>query len=182
MILHETDPLGGPSSEPDLYEIVDGKIQEKIVGVQQATFATDLLGFLWMYLRTNPIGQVVCENLFILRPNGPQRRPDLAYIAAQRWPLDRRIPAETAWAVVPNVMVEVISPSNRFVEVTGKIEEYFDAGVDQVWLVDLETFQMMIYSSMTQVTILRRNDVLQNNPLFPGFSVRMGDLFSRCLP
>jgi Uma2 family endonuclease len=178
MILQEPEL----SSVPDLYEIVDGQIQEKPVGVQQATFATDLIGFLWPYVRAQRLGRVVGENLFQLIPGAPHRRPDLAFVSVDRWPLSRTIPAQSAWEIVPDLMVEVISPTNRFVEVTAKLQEYFTAGVRQVWLVDLETFHLMIYSSMTQVTILDRNATLENNPLFPGFRLPMIDLFSCYFP
>jgi Uma2 family endonuclease len=174
--------LGGPSSEPDLYEIVGGKIQEKVMGVKQAGFASYLMLLLGPYVASQKLGQVFTELLFHLADGQPERRPDLAYVSEETWPSSRPLPDEAAWAVVPDLMVEVISPSNRFGEVTRKVEEYFNVGVKQVWLIDLEVNQLMIYTSMTQVRILTRRDQVENNPLFPDFTLPLAQLFARVSP
>jgi len=67
--------------------------------------------------------------LFDFGPGLSQRRPDVAYVSYDRWPRQRRVPRTQAWAVVPELVVEVISPSNTFEEVVNKVREYFRASV-----------------------------------------------------
>jgi len=53
----------------------------------------------------------------------------------QRWPKDRPLPHTDPWLVVPELAIEVISKSNPAEEMLDKIQEYFDAGVQLVWVV-----------------------------------------------
>jgi Uma2 family endonuclease len=80
-------------------------------------------------------GRAVSEMLFDLGAGLSQRRPDVAYVSYDRWARHRRVPRTQAWAVVPELTVEVISPSNTFEEILGKVHEYFQAGVQRVWVV-----------------------------------------------
>ena len=50
--------------------------------------------------------------LFDLTPVQRQRRPDVAFVSYNRWPRQRRVPRTEAWEVVPNLVVEVVSPTD----------------------------------------------------------------------
>jgi Uma2 family endonuclease len=64
------------------------------------------------FVRQRRAGAVVIEMLFILdRQADLRRRPDVAFVSAERWPLDREPPYDTDWDVVPDLAVEVVSPS-----------------------------------------------------------------------
>ena len=58
------------------------------------------------------------RSLFRLRsePN-LQRRPDAAFVSFDRWPKAWRIPQANAWDVVPDLAVEVVSPTNLAEEI-----------------------------------------------------------------
>jgi Uma2 family endonuclease len=124
------------------------------------------------------LGSVVMEMLFLLR-SAPElkRRPDLAFVSAERWPLGKRVPRTEAWEVIPDLAVEVISQSNMADEVAGKIEEYFRAGVRRVWVVYPSTSKVQVYDSPTQVKILQPGDELKGDPLIPGFRLPLSVLF-----
>jgi hypothetical protein len=56
------------------------------------------------------------------------------------------------------------------------VQEYFAAGVQQVWLVSWQQRTISIYDSPTHVTILTEEDTLTSTALLPGFSCRVSDI------
>ena len=124
------------------------------------------------------LGCVVPEMLFLLEDSPElKRRPDLAFVSAERWPIGKRVPRTEAWDVIPDLAVEFISQSNSADEVAGKIDEYFHAGVRQVWVVYPVTSKVQVYESPTRVKILQLGDELQGDPLIPGFRLPLSELF-----
>jgi Uma2 family endonuclease len=115
--------------------------------------------------------------LFDFGPGLPQRRPDVAYVSYQRWPRQRRVPSTQAWAVVPDLAVEVISPSNTFGEVLDRIHDYFQAGVQAVWAVAPSHQQVYVYQSPTQVQIVTLPKALTGEPFVPDFRLTLAELF-----
>src|SRR5262249_30121936 len=107
-----------------------------------------------------------------------RRRPDAAFVSVDRWSLDRAIPEEGDWAVVPNLAVEVNSPRDTLKDWFAKLNEYFRHGVTQVWLVQPHSRQLYVYDSATRVRILTDADTLDNT-VVPGFTLRVGELFEK---
>lgn len=180
-----SDPsTGNPAArflpEDVLYEVVDNKIRElPPMGVREnlltATFMRILSGFTW----NHQLGHVVAETLFLLvpPPRDLERRPDLAYVSFDRWPRKREVQSAAAWDVVPNLAIEIVSPSNGGNEIVEKIEDYFRAGVERVWVV-YPTVQMVYdYSAHDAVKIHTRAQALEGGTLLPGFQLPLAEVF-----
>ena len=130
------------------------------------------------HAQENQLGRVVSETLFLLDPAlGLKRRPNLAFVSTERWPLRRRIPDTEAWEVIPDLAVEVISKTNTANQMAEKIEEYFRSSVRQVWVVYPGTSKVYIYDSATSVKILQVGDDLEGGSVLPGFRLALEDLF-----
>ena len=86
------------------YEVVDGQIVElPPMGVYETRIATLLALAIGSVVEPRKLGRVVVETMFWLNRSGePQRRPDLAFVSAKRWPLNRKLPRGEAWDVVPD--------------------------------------------------------------------------------
>ena len=91
--------------------------------------------------------------------------------------MGKRVPRTEAWEVIPDLAVEVISKSNSADDVVVKIDDYFQAGVRQVWVVYPVTSKVHVYGSPTQVKMLQMGDELQGDPLIPGFRLPLSELF-----
>lgn len=128
----------------------------------------------------NKLGTVVTEGMFILDPaRDLRRRPDLAFVSAERWPLDRPVPLIGDWEVVPDLAVEVVSPNDVFQDVIVKMNEYFRYGVRQVWIVVPVTRQVFVFDSLTRSRILAEPEELEGGTLLPGFRLPLASLFRR---
>src|SRR5262249_6063427 len=120
-------PPGLDSEAAKFYEVVDGQVlQNPPMGARESVLAAFLGGLMGPMAWLNGLGRVVTETLFLLdRARNLRRRPDLAFVSDQRWPLKRRIPRTEAWDVVPDLAVEVISETSSADRVAIKIDEYF---------------------------------------------------------
>ena len=106
-----------------------------------------------------------------------KRRPDAAFVSFDRWPQQRRIPRTEAWEVVPNLAVEVVSPSDTIKHVMEKVAEYFQVGVECVWVILPSQEHIYVYESSTSVHILSRTDILRGEPVLPQFQLPVAELF-----
>jgi Uma2 family endonuclease len=180
----EAAPMPATADSPSpvdemLYEVVDGQIVETApMGARQVWVASVLTTLMGSSVFANQIGWVVCEMLFVLDAGAKlQRRPDVAYVSYERWPQQTPVPEEEAWDVVPDLAIEINSPSNSGDEVQEKLKDYFRTGVRQVWVVYPITQLVYVYSSPTTVQILQPGDDLDGGTVLPGFRVAVSSLF-----
>lgn len=162
-----------------IYEVVGGQVVElEPMGAYQIRIASILLSQLEVFARTENLGRAVGEMLFVLDAETDlKRRPDVAFVSFQRWPRDRRVPESEAWDVIPDLAIEVVSPTNDFDEVLRKVSEYFAAGVALVWVVIPSRKQIYVYHSETDVRVLPLADQLDGENVLPGFRFSVAEVF-----
>ena len=172
-------PPGWDSDALKFYEVVGGEIVENPpMGAEQSILASFLQELMGPFARSKKLGRVATETLFLIDRTGKlKRRPDLAFVSDQRWPLKRRVPDTEAWDVIPDLAVEVVSESNTANSVVIKIEEYFQAGVKAAWVIYPVVSKVYVYESPTRVRILQVGDTLEGGDLLPGFHIALSSLF-----
>jgi Uma2 family endonuclease len=161
-----------------LYEVIDGQVVEiPHMGAFQSLLASELSHLIRTYLDTNPLGLVGVEVLFTLDREGRlRRRPDIAYVAYDRWP-EATVPDVEAWEIAPDLAVEVVSPTNSAREIDGKIVDYFRSGVRLVWVVYPESGRIHVYNSAVNSNVVERDGELTGGDVLPGFQVKVADLY-----
>ncbi len=131
------------------------------------------------------LGHVVIEVLFRFKiPAGMRsRRPDAAFVSFDRWPIDKPLDQEKeAWDVVPDLAIEVVSPSNIAYDVETKLVEYFEAGVKLVWIIYPHVKRFYVHESLTSVRVLSSEDVLEGGAVLPGFRLPLKNVFRGMTP
>ncbi len=103
------------------------------------------------------------------------RAPDLAFIAAERLP-SSGIPANFP-QIVPDLVAEVVSPSDTAREVEEKIQDWLQAGVRMVLALRPRQRTVAVHRSLHDVTILSNDDVLDGGDVLPGFTCPVRELF-----
>ncbi|GBD36562.1 hypothetical protein HRbin36_01687 [bacterium HR36] len=162
-----------------LYEVEYGRRVEKLMSAVDSAFASELGSRLFLFLQAQRSGRVIVEGMFILDTERDlRRRPDVASISAQRWPLDKPLPAQGDWPVVPDLAVEVVSPYETVERLTQKVDEYFRYGARQVWVVMPRLRRVYVYSSATAVRILTEQEELEGGEVVPGFRLKLSELFA----
>jgi len=184
-IRHE--PAPGTASERDvvevhdregrLYELVDGVLMEKTVGIYESYLAGLLLHLIWTFVRQKDLGVVLgADGMMRLAP-GLVRIPDVSFISWRRLP-ERRVPREALSHVAPDLAVEVISKGNTREEMQRKLTDYFAAGVHQVWYVYPNSREIYVYRAPDQCTVLTEQQTLDGGAVLPGFRLELHAFFA----
>ena len=168
------------SDDEPSYEVIDGiRVELPPMSFFAKRLATVFSYKLESYGETQDRGFSVVEGLFgFTSPINRDRRPDVAFVTSQRWPRTRPIPhPDDVWEMVPDLAVEIVSPSDKAEDLLGKILEYFRAGVRLVWVVYPELSYVQVYESPTLIRGLLRTDTLDGGTVLPGFSLPLASLF-----
>ncbi len=164
-------------------ELIDGRIVKKHVwDGEEMGMTPEMLThaavarLIWLALEQSAdkdsLIQVFAEALFDVGADRSRtRRPDLAIIEGEL-PTD----PEAILALVPVMAVEVISPGNVTLDVWDKVEEYFAAGVQLVWLA-LPPHRTIIAFWPNRATVFRPGDTITAQPVLPDFSCPVTELF-----
>lgn len=161
-----------------LCELIDDTLVEKAMGWQESLLAGVLLHWLHDYLDRNNIGVATGPDGMTRLFGDTVRGPDVAFFAWDRLP-NRRIPMEAIPQVVPNFVIEVLSAGNTYSEMSRKRREYFHAGVQLLWMVDLRERSVTVYRSSSDVEVIRDGGKLNGEAVLPGWVVDSSELFAK---
>ena len=168
-----------PAGFDDLYEVVNGRfVEQPPMGAYQNQIASTLFLALANHVNQHRLGRVVAEMLHLLdHASKLQRRPDISFVSFDRWAEDRRVSDTAAWDVVPDLAIEVVSPSNSVQDINDKLIDYFRSGVRSVWVIHPKPQWVYLYESLKRITIFEANDVLSGSTMLPEFRIRVSELF-----
>ena len=102
------------------------------------------------------------------------RAPNFAFIRKERVP-GGRLP-KGFFPGAPDLAVEVLSPSDRAVEVEDKIQQWLDAGTLQVWVINLHRRTLTVHRRDQPPQVLRSDDAVEGGDLLPGFRATVEQL------
>ena len=164
--------------DENLFEIVNDERQElEPMGAFENLFASELCCLIANFARPNKLGKATTETLFVLQHQPRlQRRPDIAFVSRKKM-REHRILRTSAWDVVPDLAVEIVSPTNFADEIDTKLVDYFAAGVGQVWVIYPETRRLYVHESLQVARGYSEDDLVDAAPVLPGFTFRLADLF-----
>ncbi len=132
---------------------------------------------LYGFIKANKLGRVALGQVGLYTEFDPDtvRGADVMFTSMER--IAQRDPEKTYLDVAPNLIVEVLSPSNRPADMVAKLREYFAIGVELVWLVDPESRQVQAHRSATNAQVFQENDTLAADDVLPGFAARVAQFF-----
>jgi Uma2 family endonuclease len=182
------NPLPGQATERDLlrlndhsnrlYELVDGVLVEKPMGYKESSLAMRIGRLLGNFVDEHDLGDITgADGTHRILP-GIVRLPDVAFASWDRLP-NRELPDVPIPDLVPDLAVEVLSPSNTRGEIKRKLKEYFLAGVRLVWVVDPKTRTAQVYTAPDESAVLAEDQTLDGGDVLPGFKLPLRKLFAR---
>ena len=162
--------------EDRLYELVDGILLEKTVGLLESWIAMRIKRLLGNFADPRNLGFVTGEAVTFQLDLGLVRIPDVSFISTDRMP-GGRIPEEPVPLVVPDLVVEVISKSNTRKEIEEKLDEYFEKGVHLVWIMRPNLRVVDVYGNRDRFTRQTAASQLDGGEVLRGFTVAVSELF-----
>lgn len=173
----EEDALHVESTEDRPCELIDGILIEKTVGFDESLLATAIGELLRRFVRPKKLGLVAGEAGILKLVEGLIQIPDVSYVSVDRLPNGKR-PRTQVPNLVPDLAVEVISPSNTAREMQRKLAAYFKAGVRLVWLVYPRKRTVDVYTAPRTKTVLKEDDTLTGGIVLPGLEISLKELFA----
>jgi Uma2 family endonuclease len=159
-----------------LYELIRGEISELAVpNPKHGVVVSNLARHIGNYLVENPLGQdFTMSNFNILPQENTSRVPDFAFISQDRLPDD----IDDARDIIPDLAVEVISPSETVENIQQKVDEYQRAGVKLIWSIYIIGKYVLVRKlNEPRIVLLNLDDELDGENIIPGFKLKVSKLF-----
>jgi Uma2 family endonuclease len=142
---------------------------------------------LYVYASVNKLGEVYSETTFILPDTydsnwvSGSRIPDVMFFAGDRVPNYKAAQPEyrkRPIALVPDLVVEVVSPSDKLSEMDEKVDLYLADGVRLVIVADPQRRKVAVHrADRDQPLFLKGDMVLKGEDVLPGFEIAINKLF-----
>ncbi len=168
------------------FEILDGEIVPKMPNVFGHSVVIKKVFVALLPYEQQGYGEVFPETTFVLLDIADwvkgSRIPDLLFVSAGRleaYRATRQDWQQKPLILVPDLVVEVVSPNDSYTEIGKRIVRYFEDGVRMVWVVDPQLKQVIVHvPDSDQQTKLSGNDVLTGGDVLLNFTLKLSDLFS----
>ena len=162
------------------HELIDGEhYVTPSPNIKHQTVSGNLFLAMGMWLETHPIGRVYHAPLDVVFSDFDVVEPDLLYISNER---RKEIVTTQHVRGVPELVVEISSPSTRTRDETIKLRLYERAGVVEYWFVDTHADVVRVHRregdtlSCTLELSRAAGDIL-TTPLLLGLEVTLDRLF-----
>ncbi len=172
------EDLLGLSGQGVKGELIRGVLCETVsVGKVHAHIAIRIGGEFDRHVRPRRLGRVGGTDGGVLIERNPDtvREPDIYYVSAERLPLDDQ--SDGYLEVAPEIVVEIVSPSDRNQEVNDKTLMWLAHGVLMVLEVYPAERAVMVHRPGAAAVTLAGDDVLDGGDVLPGFSLPLRDIF-----
>jgi len=164
-------------AHPGRCELIRGEIATMSpAGDEHGFVALNIGGLLHAFVRQHPLGRLYAAEtgFWLERDPDTVRAPDVAFVSAARY----RRAEGTSWVIVaPELVVEVVSPSESWSEVEAKTTWWLRHGVALIWLVDPKERTVEVVTATSRRTLVG-DDRIDGGAELPGFSVSIADFFA----
>jgi Uma2 family endonuclease len=160
------------------YELVRGEIRKMApASFDHGRYAAKVAGTIIPHVEANKLGVVCIADTGFLISSNPDtvRAPDVAFISQAR--LDQIGKVKVFFPGPPDLAVEVISPGDTYSEVQEKVFDWLEAGTLMVIVVDPRKWAVTVYRSLTEITVLTENEILNGGDVVPGWSMPVRKTF-----
>lgn len=168
------------------FELIEGEIVAVSPSVPLPNIIAKRLLLALAALEERGTGVVFSELAFVLDDTSDwvrgSRVPDVMFYNAERFnAYCATVPDwETRpFALVPDVVAEVVSPTDRHTDITAKVRRYLDDGVRLVWVVDPQARVVTAHRAGSDHSLwLSGEAVLSGADVIPGFELPLSRLFA----
>ncbi|MDX1522979.1 MAG: Uma2 family endonuclease [Anaerolineae bacterium] len=159
-----------------IYEVIDGELYmtpAPNIGHQQISRNLEYL--IWQFVKTQNLGEVLYAPCDVVLPGGTPVQPDILFVKQARL----TIITEQAVEGAPDLIIEILSPSNSNFDRVDKYALYERAGVPEFWIVDPDKKTIEVFAlqegNFTQIDAAQAGGSVASKML-PGFSVAVDEV------
>lgn len=159
------------------HEILDGEhYVSPAPSVQHQRISMRLSSRLHLFVEENGLGEVLAAPTDVLLSRHDILQPDILFVFRERAAILTQRHVQGA----PDLVVEILSVSNRQLDERLKLARYELFGVREYWIVDPLVKRVHVFlpsgNRFHRTAELSAQDIL-TTPLLPGFEISLSDLF-----
>jgi len=170
------------------FEIINGRRIDKMASGQlHSEIIQKIFILLYLYITQFQLGRVYQETIFILPEKkegnwvSGSRIPDIMFYESRRIEAYNQANTDNTKpiALIPDFIIEVLSPTDLFFDVEDKIFADFDNGVRVIWLIDPIHKRASIYTADS--TIIQRFHLtghLTALDILPNFALDLSQIWA----
>ncbi|MBL8866563.1 MAG: Uma2 family endonuclease [Planctomycetia bacterium] len=160
------------------YELIDGRREVNPMSAKSSRIGGLFYAQLEQYCRRYPGWAFPQETGYRCFTDDPERvrKPDASFIALDRMSAGD-YEAEEFIRIVPDVVVEVVSPKDIASKVEAKIGQWLTAGVKVAWVVHPNVQLVREHRADGTVRQFHFGEELTEPAILPGFTLPVADLF-----
>jgi Uma2 family endonuclease len=160
------------------YELFRGDLRMMSpAGGRHGRIANHLAWLLSNHVMPSRLGVVLAAETGFLIETDPDTvlAPDVAFVRSERY---QQIENEAGYLpLTPDLVIEVLSPSDRYSRVESKLLAWLDAGCRLVLVVDPESQTIQAMHSRQAVQIYRATETIDCSAAVPGWQLALPDVF-----
>lgn len=159
-------------------ELIKGKLRNMPpTGYEHGETESDIAFYLKNFVRSHSLGKVMTGEvgMYIRRNPDSIRAADVLFISHDRV---QQVQSKSYLDVAPELVVEVLSPNDSWVDMAEKLDDYFSIGVLQVWFANPRNKTLQVFTSVTESTLLRGDEVVQDVLFLPGFVMKVSEIYA----
>lgn len=161
------------------YELVKGELlMAPPPGDEHGDVTMEIAGPLHRHVKKNNLGKVYAAETGFKLESDPDtvRAPDIAFVRRDVFEKTGRLKGYRSGA--PDLVVEVLSPSDTFGKVEAKVAQWLEAVARMVWVVSPKLRTITVYRSLTDVVVSTEKDTLDGGDVVPGFQIKVAEIFA----
>jgi Uma2 family endonuclease len=160
------------------YELIEGVRQMMSpTGGQHGIVAARILRKLGNFVDDHRLGATFAAETGFLLSRDPDtvRAPDAAFVCQRR--LDEAGTVTGYWPGAPDLVIEVLSPSDTFSQVESKSLSWLAAGCRMVLVVDPQQKNVTVYESRDHIRVLDNTATVDGKAVVPGWTLSVAEIF-----
>lgn len=154
-------------------ELLDGDFLISPVYITHGTVCVRILTLLDEFVRPQRLGLVLDSSIGCRLSPTCCLSPDVCFVSKARLPEN----FDQFFKGAPDLVVEVMSPSDRRTTIDRKMDRYFEHGARLGWVVNTKTRAVTVRAPAGEVILSEPHAVLEGGDTLPGFSTKVGEIF-----
>ncbi|MBC8098503.1 MAG: Uma2 family endonuclease, partial [Armatimonadetes bacterium] len=165
-----------PENQDRLWELIDRKLQAKILTEEHSLIASNIFGALRDFVRPRDLGRLLFEARHQLPGDDHNARlPDVEFTHKERL---QPVVREGGIPQMPDLAVEVKSKNETYKGLRKKALYYLENGTQVVWLVYPAKQQVEIWTDSDPVRAVGIGGMVDCGEVLPGFTLPVSEIFA----
>ncbi|RMG49581.1 MAG: Uma2 family endonuclease [Acidobacteria bacterium] len=169
-----------PANDPNTYELIDGRIiMTPPAGWPHGRYEAHIVSKLAQFVESCNLGLVFGSSQGFRLTEKDTVAPDAAYVSNQRWAESPSPVVGKPLRVIPNLVVEILSPTTAKNDLEDKRALYERCGIDEYWIVDPQKPSITILAlkgGQYEEMDAARGHGRVHSRILPGFSVALEEI------